>query len=150
MKDWEIKTIVLGYDGSEGSKRAAELAGSLARRNSAEVVVVTAFPHESRTIEVLKGIPYVGPAEPDLPEASGAASKVAEAVIQEFREAGIAAEADALQGPPADALLRAAESHEADLIVIGRRGHGAAAERLLGSTSDSVTRRATVPVLVAH
>ena len=50
-------------------------------------------------------------------------------------------------GPGADALLAVADELGADLIVVGRRGVGAT-PRLLGSTSEQVLGRATVPVVV--
>ena len=51
-------------------------------------------------------------------------------------------------GAPADALLRVAEVEKADLIVVGRRGHGEPYQLDLGSTSRSVAARGTVPVVV--
>ena len=63
---------------------------------------------------------------------------------------GISAETDVLEGPPAEALLNAAEAHEADLIVVGSRGFGQFKGLLLGSTSDHVVHYATIPVLVAR
>src|ERR1700759_2347080 len=50
-------------------------------------------------------------------------------------------------GPAADVLLRVAERVDAAIIVVGRRGAGAA-PRLLGSVSEAGLGRATVPVLV--
>ena len=55
-----------------------------------------------------------------------------------------------VDGQAGEVLLRLAAAQDADLIVIGRRGHGLVASLLLGSTSEYVVRRATVPVLVAH
>jgi nucleotide-binding universal stress UspA family protein len=50
-------------------------------------------------------------------------------------------------GVPQDVLLRVAERERADLIVVGSRGLGGAL-RQLGSTSEAVVARSTVPVLV--
>jgi len=50
-------------------------------------------------------------------------------------------------GPAADVLLRVAERVGEAMIVVGRRGMGAA-PRPLGSVSESVLARATMPVLV--
>ncbi len=43
MRDWDIKTIVLGYDGSEGAAQAADLAAWVARKNNSRILVVTVF-----------------------------------------------------------------------------------------------------------
>ena len=50
-------------------------------------------------------------------------------------------------GPPAEALIRAAERVGGELLVIGRRGLGAAASSL-GSTSEAVLDVAGIPVLI--
>jgi nucleotide-binding universal stress UspA family protein len=50
-------------------------------------------------------------------------------------------------GPAADVIIRVAERERAGLIVVGRRGLGEA-PRPLGSVSERVLGRATVPVLV--
>lgn len=139
MKDWHIKTIVLGYDGSEGADRAADLASTVARQNNAQVLVVSVF--EIRTVDTddIKMGRIVGEARND-----------AEKAVRELRAAGIAAEPDVLEGSPGESLLRAADAHKADLVVVGRRGRGLLNNLLLGSTSEYVVRRAKIPVLVAH
>jgi nucleotide-binding universal stress UspA family protein len=50
-------------------------------------------------------------------------------------------------GVPQDVVLRVAERERADVIVVGSRGLGGAL-RQLGSTSEAVVARSTVPVLV--
>jgi nucleotide-binding universal stress UspA family protein len=50
-------------------------------------------------------------------------------------------------GPAADVVLRVAERVGAGLVVVGRRGMGAA-PRPLGSVSEGVLARTSVPVLV--
>jgi nucleotide-binding universal stress UspA family protein len=45
-------------------------------------------------------------------------------------------------------LIRAADREQADLIVVGARGHSSLAGRVLGSTSYSLTHHARRPVVV--
>jgi nucleotide-binding universal stress UspA family protein len=52
------------------------------------------------------------------------------------------------RGDAAPAILSAARQVGADLIVMGTRGRGALARALLGSTTTTVLRDTTVPVMV--
>jgi nucleotide-binding universal stress UspA family protein len=52
-----------------------------------------------------------------------------------------------VEGDPAECILATASNWPADLIVIGSDSRGRLAHFLLGSTADSVIRRATCPVM---
>ena len=52
-----------------------------------------------------------------------------------------------IAGKPAEEIVRAAERHRCDVIVMGHRGAGRAARLLFGSTTEGVVRMAAVPVL---
>ncbi len=54
------------------------------------------------------------------------------------------------EGEPADAILAAAASEGADVIVIGSSGRSGVGRMLLGSVSDDVVRRSVVPVMVVR
>ena len=53
-------------------------------------------------------------------------------------------------GAPAKTILRIAEDMRADLIAMGSQSHGAFRHLFLGSTTHTVVRRATCPVLVTR
>jgi len=53
-----------------------------------------------------------------------------------------------VQGTPAQVLLDAAA--DADLLVVGRRGHGGFEDALLGSVSQHCVHHARCPVVVMH
>lgn len=67
-----------------------------------------------------------------------------------LRAAGVRTEIDVLEGPAAQAILRAASTRGADLIVVGSRGLGDLQAALLGSVSHKVLQIAEVPVLVVR
>jgi nucleotide-binding universal stress UspA family protein len=52
-----------------------------------------------------------------------------------------------VEGDPAETILNSAREWNADLIVIGSDSRGRLAHFLLGSTADSVIRKASCPVL---
>ena len=140
MSDWDIRTIVLGYDESEGAERAARLATALARQHQARIHVVTTF-HWSYSLDAMGD---------RADQAADHAESVAQTLVSRFQGDGIEASAEVVDGQAGEVLVRAAAAQNADLIVVGRRGHGLAASLLLGSTSEYVVRRATTPVLVAN
>jgi len=55
-----------------------------------------------------------------------------------------------LEGDPADTIVSTAAAQEMDVIVIGTDSRGRLAHFLLGSTTDSVIRRASCPVLAVR
>ena len=140
VADVEIRKILLAYDGSESSERAVDLAGSLAHRYGSKIIVLHAFPHMPRV---------TAPSDHDVREIHQA-REVAEGLVNRLLEDHLEATPDVLEGPAAEAILSAAEAHDVDLIVVGRRGLGKFSGLLLGSTSDRVLHYAKAPVLVAH
>jgi len=65
-------------------------------------------------------------------------------------EAEVDARAELLRGDPVDEIVAFADSFEADLIVVGSRGHGALASALLGSVSRWILSETRRPVLVVR
>lgn len=136
-----FETIVLATDGSEHSDRALGYARDLALRDGAEVIVVHAF----------EGIPgYLGVDTKSEVAARhvSAGREIADRAREQLEDAGVDVEAEILQGPPAEAILRVAEGRGADLIVMGTRGRGGLTSLLLGSVSQHVLAHSKVPVMV--
>jgi nucleotide-binding universal stress UspA family protein len=65
-------------------------------------------------------------------------------------EQGIEARTELLVGHPAAEIVTYADTIDADLIVIGSRGHGTFASALLGSVSRGVLHDSRRPVLVVR
>ena len=57
-------------------------------------------------------------------------------------------ELQAIQGAPAGVLVAA--SRDADLLVVGSRGHGGFVGLLLGSVSQQCAHHAECPVVIVH
>ena len=137
-----MKTIVVGYDETEPSKRALERAAELAQAFGAKIVVTS-------VARVLtpgpRGMGGIDPADPvELHEEELEHAKAF------LTERGIEAKYLPAVGDPAAAILEVAEHEEADLIVVGTREPGVL-ERLLGlSVSASVARRSHCDVLIVH
>ncbi len=134
------RTILLAYDGSEHAQKAAAIAGEEARLHGAKLVIVYAYDP----------VPdWLG--DPLFEEALARRVTAAKERVEEAKErVGEVPrlEVEVLEGPPAEAILRAAETHEVDLIVMGTRGLGGLAGTLLGSQSQKVVMLAKSPVLL--
>ena len=65
-------------------------------------------------------------------------------------EAGVEADFEIFEGDAAEEIAMIADSRDADLVVVGTRGHGGIAGSLLGSVSADVVRRSKRPVVVVH
>ena len=136
------KSLIVGVDGSDGSRAAVEEAIELAGDLDATITFVFVRKAPSGWL----GDPYYQRAlTGDLARARQAVTEAVDAATK----AGIEAGAEILEGDPANELVSLADNRDADLIVVGSRGHGALAGAVLGSVSQSVSQHANQPVLVA-
>jgi nucleotide-binding universal stress UspA family protein len=127
--------VLVGIDGSADSIEAVRSAVRLFGPRLGGLVIATVIDYDTaRFIETGQG------EDDEL--------ALQEAFARADDAAGVRCTHVVLTGVPVPALLEAATRHEADIIVIGARGHGAS-KRVLGSTADRLTRDATLPVLVA-
>jgi len=69
-------------------------------------------------------------------------------IAAEVRAAGVAVEIALPQGDPSKELIRFAESHGVDMLVMGSHGHRLIGDLLWGQTVDPVRHRVGIPVLV--
>jgi len=135
--------VVVGIDGSEASKDALRWATRYARTVGATVRAVTVWHFPGG----FGWAPVPAISEMDLEADARAALK--ETIEQVGRTEGpVTIQTQVVEGPPALMLLRAAA--DADLLVVGSRGHGAFAGMLLGSVSEHCVHHATCPVVVIH
>lgn len=140
------RTIVVGTDGSSSAERAVERSIDLAGTDGARLVIVTAFersestPNESIPADVrwLATDPNEAERHARHGRERAAERGVTDVVVQ------------ALEGEPADELLEAARTFDADLIVVGSVGLTGSARFLLGSVASSVLHHAPCDVLVVH
>lgn len=66
---------------------------------------------------------------------------------KDFREKGFNVTGLLVQGPSVKAILETAKKAKADMIVMGSHGHSAAYQILVGSISEGVLHKSTIPVL---
>jgi nucleotide-binding universal stress UspA family protein len=138
--------IVVGVDGSDSAAlalrwavRQAELTG-----DTIEAVIAWQFPivggaYGWPAIAVIDGTDFAAVAEKTLEEAIGAAAKSGSLLTIERK---------VVEGYPPTVLID--ESADADLLVVGCRGHGTFTEALLGSVSQHCSHHARCPVVIVR
>jgi len=140
--------IVVGVDHSEAAKAALRFALEEAKLREATLRVVHAWQYG-----------YIGAAGPegaypavggDIKELRDAAETALEETLQESTAdmETMEVERRVVQGRAAAALVD--ESRDADLLVVGSRGHGGFAGLLLGSVSQQCAHHAACPVVIVH
>jgi nucleotide-binding universal stress UspA family protein len=138
--------VVVGIDYSTGARAALLFALHDAARRGVPVEAVVAYrppdywmdfyavssyhPEKARAAALHHGQAFVNRVLPDGPQPP-----------PEVR-------VRVAKGIPADVLI--VESHGADLLVVGSRGHGGFASMLLGSVSMQCALHASCPVTVVH
>ena len=143
MSTW--KNIVVGVDGSPGSRKAMRWAAAEATDHGADLIVVNVWEH---TLAPPAG--SVSVSERYTPEPSQrTAEDLVELIKQELGEnPPVLVQPRVKQGSAAKVLIE--ESASADLLVVGTRGHGGFRGLVLGSVSQHVAAYATCPVTVVR
>jgi nucleotide-binding universal stress UspA family protein len=138
-----MQRIVVGFDGSEHSRKALGRAADLAEEGATLAVVCAA--DVARLLRDPAG--GASPVDPADAEARAAALAEARSYVEERGVQAVYVEG---VGSPADVIVQEAEESGADLIVVGTRGLNAAKRLLLGSVSINVVQHAPCDVLVAR
>jgi nucleotide-binding universal stress UspA family protein len=138
--------IVVGVDQSAGAKAALRFGLEEARLRQATLRVVHAWQFGYVGATGLEG--WLPAAGGDLKDFRRDAEAALEQLLKEVDgdAEGLTIERRVEQGPAATILID--ESHDADLLVVGSRGHGGFAQLLLGSVSQQCAQHAACPVVV--
>ena len=135
--------IVVGVDGSDNSARALSWAIEEAtlRNDDVEAVTVWHLPYAGAGFAA---VPMVDPNELQAGAAAQLEGSINAATDDDAVRAGIIRTVS--EGGAAGALMDAAK--DADLLVVGSRGHGGFVGLLLGSVSSQCVHHARCPVVV--
>jgi nucleotide-binding universal stress UspA family protein len=138
-------SIVVGTDGSGTAGLAVAEAIRMAKALDAQLHIVSAF-------EPLRGAHVTGAPEgaakvwAPLPD-SQVEGKLSEAAAA-ARTRDVEATTHAIQGDPADALLKVAGQVQAEMIVVGSKGMHGASRLKLGNVPNQVSHKARCNVLI--
>lgn len=154
----KFEHVLLAADGSNSARKAAAVAGELARALEARVSVL--FVQDDAL--VVSGAWGPGGAAGTVPQGAMSVEQVRSMLEQQARDSVLADATDALGdvsgdvrsfvvwGHPASEICRFVRENDVDLIVIGSHGRGGFQEALLGSVSHAVANRASCPVTIVR
>lgn len=137
-----FRRILVGFDGSAHSERAAEMGLSIAQALDGHILLfaVARPPEPATAVEVHA---MIDDAREHYEQAFAKLRAKAEA-------RGVQLETAVAVGHPAEQIIQKAESDHIDLILLGRRGMSRFEKWILGSVSEKVLRYAHCPVMVVR
>lgn len=136
------EVIVVGVDGSPGGYAAVAEAAELTRRFSARLIAIS----------IEEGLPRYAATMGEVDEFKREKDRYFDQVGAEARriagEHGAKLEHEIRVGHAADAIVRFAAEVDADLVVIGYKGHSRVAQFVIGNTAQKVNAYSSASVLI--
>lgn len=142
-------TVVVGVDGSLGSRTALEFAIDEAARRKARLRVVAAARLPEHTA-IGYGLPAPASHAQIVDDVKATAQRTVDEVVATVpaAAAGVPIAVVTRVGAPGEVLVE--ESQSADLLVIGHRGRGRVASAIIGSVGLDCVLHAACPVTVVR
>ncbi|APW98493.1 universal stress protein UspA [Halobiforma lacisalsi AJ5] len=134
------KQVLVPVDGSEQSERALE--HSLESFPDASISLLTVFSRGPPEV-------HLETAGLDYDELRARRREMLAELVAEYEHGG-SIETAVVVGRPAREIIRYADDHDVDQIVMGSHGRDGASRVLLGSVAETVARRAPVPVTIVR
>ena len=138
-----MKRVLVATDGSADAWAAVEGGVALASEANARVTFLTV----RNPVSGLFGDPLY---QRHLTHQLAHARLALEAAEAEAEREGVGFESEILEGDPVGCIVEAARSWNADLVVVGSRGHGTVTSAVIGSVSRGVVRHSPAPVMVVR
>jgi nucleotide-binding universal stress UspA family protein len=143
-----FKNILIATDGSDLAEKAVQLGLSLAKDMHAKSTVVRATPLPK--VFVADGVAMPPPVQVH-DELVGEVKQQFARIEAQAQKAGIDCESVHVdQDLPWRAILDTAEKRRCDLIVMASHGRSGFTAAFLGSETQNVLAKATIPVLVCR
>ncbi|WP_371017570.1 universal stress protein [Pseudalkalibacillus sp. JSM 102089] len=136
--------ILVAFDGSDLSVKALNDAIAMAKENdSLEIDVVTAL---NPTAQISSAVVYASILNELRKEAVDMLKGISEKLDVQLPNHKV--KTMVLEGNPGNEIVKYADEHNRDLIIMGSRGLNGLREWFLGSVSHTVLQRSHCPVLI--
>jgi nucleotide-binding universal stress UspA family protein len=137
-----LHKILVANDGSEGAKKALQVAVDVAKRYQADLHQLSVEEH----------LPHYAATVGEVVEAKQEAAEYFRKVIDEAKivaqAQGVTLNEHVLPGHEVETIVTFLKDHGFDLLVIGFMGHSKVFGRIWGSTSQNLTKLSPCSVLV--
>ena len=147
-----FENILVPVDGSPCSSHALDKAIEMQKlcEETCKLRIINVHPHQGYMESSISMVRPLTPENIDI-----ALSINAQELVQASKTHALAAgvqnvSAHVLGGPTARTIVKFAQEHSTDLIIIGSRGHGDLEALLLGSVSHKVTSLAKCTVMIVR
>jgi len=141
-----IEKILIATDGSASAREALEFGLDLAAEQDVQAFVL----HVTPRVDAMPCASFAVITPSILHELTEQDREPLNEAVEIADGRGVDVETELLMGNPADEIVAFADTIDADLIVVGSRGHGAVASALIGSVSRGVLHESRRPVLVVR
>ena len=136
--------VLVAYDGSDLSMKALNEVMTMAKENPAlQIDVVTAL---NPTAQISSAVVYASILNELRKEAVDLLKEVSDELNEQLPNHVV--RTMVLEGNPGNEIVKYADEHERDLIIMGSRGLNGLREWFLGSVSHAVLQRSHCPVLI--
>ena len=139
-------TVLVGVDGSDASRRAAEFAVARARLTGARVVMACVIEWSPYTIYTHEELEVRH--EERGAEIERARARVLDPLVGSLRRDGVEVETLVRHGHASRVLIDLIQELGACQLFVGRLGQSTLMERLFGSTVTNLVQVSPVPVTV--
>lgn len=139
-----MKNILVAVDFSAVTEKLLEAAAKMARKDSKVFIIHVAAP-EPDFVGLGVGPDYI---RKDRAETLREEHRLLGKYKQQIQKKGVKAEALLVSGPTVETLLAEIEKLEAQMLVIGRKGHSKLYEVIVGSVCKDILGKLKIPVLV--
>lgn len=144
-----MKTLLAAVDFSDASQKVISQAHVLAKALPARIVFVHVVEPVANYVPVGAAMDVIDTAPPPMVELDlEPHEQRLGGLVETARSDGLTAESVAILGLAAEEIVDAAETHQADVILVGSHGHGALYNLFAGSVVTGILKRSEIPVLV--
>lgn len=137
-----FRKILVAYDGSEGSKKALRAGIELAKRLEVDLY----------SISVEEGLPYfaatVGEVEEVKRDAELFFKKLTKDAWDEAALQGVNLHTTVLPGHEVETIIAFAKEGQCDLLIVGFTGHSNIFGRIMGGTTQNLSRLSPCTVMI--